>query len=173
MTASCGTGGTSCVAFGSNMVNAEDQALATSGNVIAKNVKLFGSDARLASNVTDADPAALLAQIETLRVVERAPSENLCKHQGRARCTGDRTVGFLAQQVGAVLPAAIGSGVSLTLVDATKENPAAIEQLDALQGLDVAALLAVQTGAIQALSARLEAQAAEIAALRTELRRRE
>ena len=154
------------------MVNAEDQALATSGNVIAKNVKLFGSDARLASNVTDADPAALLAQIETLRVVERAPSENLCKHQGRARCT-ERTVGFLAQQVGAVLPAAVGSGVSLTLVDATKENPAAIEQLDALQGLDVAALLAVQTGAIQALSARLEAQAAEIAALRTELRRRE
>ena len=60
-------------------------------------------DTRLTANVTDADPAALLANVERLRVVERVPSENYCKHQGRdpVACASDRTVGLLAQQVGA------------------------------------------------------------------------
>ena len=58
----------------------------------AKNVNLFGADARLAGNVTDADPSALLANVEKLRVVKRAPSKNYCHHQNRdpVECATDR-----------------------------------------------------------------------------------
>ena len=156
--AHCGgnKGNGACVAMGNSITNNEQEALAVSGNVHAKNVKLFGADARLAANATDADPAALLANVERLRVVERVPSENYCKHQGcdPVACASDRAVGLLAQQVGTVIPHAVGSGAALTLVDAAaaaaakfvvdrnSTDPRALllpvlEEVDAAQGLDV------------------------------------
>ena len=109
-----------CVAMGFNTVNHEPESLAVSGNVHAKNVQLFGADARLAQNVKDADPFALLAGVERVRVTTRAPSETYCLHQGRdlAECARDVRVGLLSQQVAEVLPGSVGSGASLTLVDA-------------------------------------------------------
>ena len=177
--AHCG-GGYACTAAGWNINNTESQSLAVSGNVHAKNVKLFGSDARLAGAVADADTAQMLAAVKKLRVVERAPSDNYCRHLGRdpVACGKDRAVGLLAQQVAGVIPDAVGSGASLTLVDAvnyTVMEAAAdprnhtplpvLEEVEAVLGLDVHALLAQQVGAIQALTARLEAKDAQIAAI--------
>ena len=98
--ANCGAiGSEACVAMGFVINNTEAQSLAVSGNVLAHNVKLFGADARLAKrNVTDADPAALLANIEKLRVVERAPSANYCKHQHRDAAECAKDLGLLAQR---------------------------------------------------------------------------
>ena len=45
-----------CVAMGFNINNTESEALAVSGNVHARNVKIFGADQRLVQNITDADP---------------------------------------------------------------------------------------------------------------------
>eukprot|EP00937_MAST-01D_sp_MAST-1D-sp2_P000268 g268.t1 len=173
-----------CVALGFNTVNHEPESLAVSGNAHAKNVKLFGADARFAQNITDADPSALLAGIERVRVVTRAPSEHYCIHQGRAPadCATDVRVALLSQQVARALPGAVGSGASLTLVDATRqrrrrqqqqqqhqqprqEAPRVLEQLDALQGLDVHVLLAQLVGAVQALSTQNRALAQRIATL--------
>ena len=60
----------------------------------------------------------------------------------------------------------------LKLVDVAKMDftekeprPPVLEEVEAVQGLDVHALLAQQVGAIQALSAQLKAQASQIAAL--------
>ena len=156
-----------CVAMGTGVTNTENEALVNSGNIHAKNVQLFGADARLSTNVTDADPAALLANIEKIKVVTREPSDVYCKHQGRdpASCAADRAVGLLAQQVGEVIPEAVGSGASLTLVDKTKidvteEDPRkrapVVGEVDDMLGLDVHALLAQQIGAIQALSAQVK-----------------
>ena len=58
-----------CVAMGIGITNNQSEALAVSGNVLAKNVHLFGADARLLAVDDDAndgpnadpDPAALLA----------------------------------------------------------------------------------------------------------------
>ena len=163
--------GVGCVAMGSGITNTESQALAVSGNVHAQNVNIFGADARLAApNATDADPAALLANVNKLRVVARAPSRNLCRHQGRdphACAREGASVGLLAQQVQRVVPGAVGSGASLKLVDAAKLDltadprnralPPVLEEVEAVLGIDVHALLAQQVGAIQALTARLEA----------------
>ena len=98
-----------------------------------KNVNIFGADSRLARNATDADPATLLKNVEKLRVVERAPSAAYCKHQRRdpAACARDRTVALLAQQVAAVVPGAVGSGASLTLMDSAKADRAAARAHDA------------------------------------------
>ena len=77
----------------------------------------------------------------------------------------DRAVGLIAQQVGEVIPEAVGSGASLTLVDKTKiditeEDPhkraPVVGEVDGMLGLDVHALLAQQIGAIQALSAQVK-----------------
>ena len=190
--ANCGdprTGGM-CVAMGNSIETVKREALAVSGNVHAKNVKLFGSDARLARDVEAVDPAVLLANVNKLRVVSHAPSVNYCKHQHRdpAECATDRAVGLLAQEVGAVVPGAVGSGASLTLVDAAKADNSekgltrtrapVLEKVDAVQGIDVHALLAQQVGAIQALTTQLKAvvkenalQAAQIAELKVELAR--
>ena len=120
--AACGgdyPAGIGCVSMGHGITNNETQSLAVSGNVTASGFRYFGADARLSKNVKAADPATLLANIEKLDVVTRAPSDHYCKHQGRApaECAGDRAVGLLAQQVGAVIPEAVGSGASLALVD--------------------------------------------------------
>ena len=177
-----GEGG-ACTATGYAVNNTEGEALVNSGNIHAKNIKLFGSDARLSTNATDVDPAALLQNVERLRVVERAPSANYCLHQRRdpAACARDRTVALLAQQVGAVVPGAVGSGASLTLMDSAKADRTAdrarapvLEEVEALQGLDVHALLAQLVGAVQALSTELKAvveqKDAEIAALQEAVR---
>ena len=185
-----------CVALGFNTVNHEPESLAVSGNAHAKNVKLFGADARLAQNVTDADPSALLAGVERVRVVTRSPSERYCRHQGRtpADCAADVRVAMLAQQVAEAVPGAVGSGASIALVDAAaaraqarvrasattaggdgaqaqqqqrQHQPRVLEQLDALQGLDVHVLLAQLVGAVQALSKQNRALAQRVATLET------
>lgn len=168
-TAHCG-GGYACSAFGWNINNTESQSLAVSGNVHALNVKMFGADARLAGAVKDADPARMLANVKNIRVVERAPSENFCKHQGRnaSACASDRSVGLIAQQVGAVIPGAVGSGASLTLVDAanaggiiedaTNAKAKVLEEVEAVQGLDAHAMFAQLVGAVQALSAQIKGE---------------
>ena len=73
-----------------------------------------------------------------------------------------------------MIPEAVGSGASLTLVDTAKADysekgpnarPPVLEKVDAVLGLDVHALLAQQIGAIQALSAQLKAVAKQNEAL--------
>ena len=155
-----------CTAMGFQINNTEVEALVNSGNVHAKNIHLFGADSRLAQNATDADSAALLDNVERLRVVERAPSAAYCKHQRRdpGECARDRAVALLAQQVQRVVPGAVGSGASLTLVDAAeadssssaglraREAPPVLEEVDDVLGLDVHALLAQLVGSVQELS---------------------
>ena len=68
-----------CVAMGFNINNTESEALAVSGNIHAKNVKIFGVDQRLAENITDSDPRQLLSNLEKVRVVHRAFSKNYCR----------------------------------------------------------------------------------------------
>ena len=150
-----------------------------SGNAYAKNYFFNSGDARLLANVTDADTAKMLDDVNRLRVVEHAVSENLCKHQGRAPadCARDRAVGLIAQQVAGVLPRAVASGTALSLVDAARAGgpgrarPPVLEHVPDVASLDVRALLAQQVGAIQALSARVKEQAQLIEALAAALRR--
>ena len=76
-----------------------------------------------------------------------------------------------------MIPEAVGSGASLTLVDTAKVDrtkdprarPPVLEQVDAVLGLDVHALLAQQVGAIQALSAQLKAVVKQNAAQAAQL----
>ena len=188
--AECGgsepTNNGACVAMGFNTVNKEPESLAVSGNVHARNVKVFGADARLAQNATAVDSSTLLANVERLHVVAHSPSDAFCKHQGRrpSQCAADVRVGLLAQQVAAVIPAAVGSGASLTLVDAAtgrtghlapgaeraamRIGPGSVlEELGALQGLDVDAMLAQLVGAVQALSKQNQLLLQRVAALET------
>ena len=169
------------VVMGKSITANETDTVVASGTFYGHNYLFNNGDARLSANVTDADTSQMLANIEKIRVVERSPSQNYCKHQGRtlSACASDRTPALLAQQVGAVIPVAVGSGASLTLVDAAKRvdfttkkegthphpRPPVLEEVDDVQALDVHALLAQQVGAIQALSAQLKAQASQIAAL--------
>ena len=86
------------------------------------------------------------------------------------------------RSVATVVPHAVGSGASLKLIDAANvldatqqetrtshdDDHAALpvlEEVDALQGLDVHALLAQLVGAVQALSAQLHSKDAQIAVL--------
>lgn len=150
-----------CVAMGFNINNTESEALGVSGNVHARNVKLFGADARLAQNVTDASTKALLENVEQIRVVHRRLSKNYCRHQGQTetQCQNQSLtsagVGLLAQQVETVIPDAVSSGVSLTLAERSgsyKNGGIILESLENMKGLDVHALLAHLIGAVQALS---------------------
>lgn len=156
-----------CVAMGFNINNTESEALAVSGNVHARNVKLFGADARLAENVTDASAEKLLDDIERIRVVRRKHSRNYCIHMGRPESQCRSSVGLLAQQVEAVIPEAVGSGVSLHLADPStpQKNGTTLEELNALKGLDVHALLAQLVGAVQALSKQNKELARKVAIL--------
>ena len=182
--------------MGNGITNNKTEALANSGDIYAKNYFFNNGDARLVANVTDIDTSQMLANVNRLRVVEHAPSKNYCRHQNRdaGECAMDRTVGLLAQEVSEVIPAAVGSGTSLTLRDATKlydinkekeggRNSTlalpVLEEIKDVQSLDVHALLAQQIGAIQALSAQVQgllerdrAHSAEIARLKAMLRQR-
>ena len=172
--------------MGFGITNNKTEALANSGDMYAKNYFFNGGDARLVANVTDTDAAQLLANVNALRVVEHAPSENLCKHEGRdpAACAKDRTVGLVAQEVSTVVPAAVGSGTSLSLRDTAKIGnlgeamrnhtpPPVLEEVKEVQSLDVRVLLAQLVGSVQALSKQNRAQAAEIRALQEALRRQQ
>ena len=170
-----------CVSMGSHITNNENEALTLSGVYYGHDYRFNSGDARLLANVTDADTAKMLKDVNRLRVVEHSPAPNLCKHRARdpAACAQDRAVGLVAQEVAKVVPSAVVSGTSLSLVDAAKidgvkrhTRPPVLEHVPNVQALDVRTLLAQQIGAIQALSQRLEAQAAEIRALRAELRGR-
>ena len=160
--------------MGYSLSTDEAAALANSGNIYAKNFIFNRADARLSKNVKAADPAALLANVNKLRVVARAPSRNYCRHQGRdpiACAREDASVGLLAQQVAGVIPGAVGSGASLTLVDTAKvaKDPRAhapvLEEVKAVQGLDVHALLAQLIGSVQALTEQNRALTRRLAAL--------
>ena len=101
---------------------------------------------------------------------------------------------MLAQQVAEAVPGAVGSGASIALVDEAaaraqararasattaggdgaqaqqqqrQHQPRVLEQLDALQGLDVHVLLAQLVGAVQALSKQNRALAQRVATLET------
>ena len=84
------------VSMGSGITANESQSVANSGDYYGANYFFNAGDARLLANVTDADTSQLLANVNRLRVVEHAVSENLCKHKGRdhAECAKDRTVGL-------------------------------------------------------------------------------
>ena len=174
--------------MGNGITNNKTEALANSGDIYAKNYFFNNGDARLVANVTDIDTSQMLANVNRLRVVEHAPSKNYCRHQNRdaGECAMDRTVGLLAQEVSEVIPAAVGSGTSLTLRDATKlydinkekeggRNSTlalpVLEEIKDVQALDARVLLAELVGAMQALSQQVQGQAAEIARLKAELQR--
>ena len=141
-----------CVAMGFNINNTESEALAVSGNVHARNVKIFGADQRLVQNITDADPHQLLANLEKVRVVNRAFSKNYCRHQGKRRCAS--AVGLLSQQVEKIIPDAVSTGASLTLVDPESKEKlhSVLENVEDVKGLDMHAMISQLVGAVQALS---------------------
>ncbi len=64
-----------CAAFGYGINNTDTEALAVSGVAYAKNFIFNHADARLHKVVGDADPRALLANVERLRVVTRDADE--------------------------------------------------------------------------------------------------
>ena len=72
-----------CTVMGAGINNTQPEALVNSGDIHGRNINLFGADVRLAQNITDTDPTMLLQNVERLRVVERAPSANDCRHQHR------------------------------------------------------------------------------------------
>ena len=81
-----------CVAMGNGINATKPETVVASGDFYGKNYFFNNADTRLTANVTDADPAALLANVEKLRVVKRAPSKNYCHHQNRdpVECATDR-----------------------------------------------------------------------------------
>ena len=171
-------------AFGKGITANVTESLALSGTAYASNFLLHDCDARLVKNVQDTDPVTMLHATEKLRVVTHEPSDNACRHRGRAAadCARDRSTGLLAQQVGEVLPGAVRSGTSLKLVDG---GGRVLEHVPDVASLDVRALLAQLVGSVQALSAENKAlgaenkalaeqarvHAAELRAVRAELRR--
>ena len=117
-------------------------------------------------NVQGAEPATMLRALNRISVVTHAPSDNLCRHQGRdpADCARDRSAGLLAHEVAAAgVPGAVRSGTSLKLVDG---GGRVLERVPDVASLDVRALLAQLVGSVQALRAENEAQAGEIAELK-------
>ena len=134
-------------AFGKGITANKTESLALSGTEYAKDFRI--NDARLVQDEKTIDPATMLRDTKKLQVVSHAPSDNLCRHQGRdpADCARDRSVGLRSLPAGAV-----SSGTALTLA---VRGGRVIEQVDDVQSLDVRALLAQLVGSVQALSAQL------------------
>ena len=162
-----------CVAMGFNINNTESESLAVSGNVHARNVKLFGNDERFKENITNANVETCLFNINKIRVVNYQLSKNVCKHQGffMAKDMLDKCqqelIGITSQQVGSVLPNAIGSGISsLKLVDRSPsfnnnksqedQQEEILEDIHDVKGLDMNQIIAQLIGSIQTLSKQNE-----------------
>ena len=148
-------------AFGKGVTANKTESLALSGTAYAKDPR-FINDVRLVQDEKTIDPATMLRDTKKLQVVSHAPSDNLCRHQGRdpADCARDRSVGLRSLPAGAV-----SSGTALTLAD---RGGRVIEQVDDVQSLDVRALLAQLVGSVQELSAQLHSKDAQIAVLATQ-----
>ena len=144
-------------AFGKGITANKTESLALSGTEYAKDFRI--NDARLVQDEKTIDPATMLRDTKKLQVVSHAPSDNLCRHQGRdpADCARDRSVGLRSLPAGAV-----SSGTALTLA---VRGGRVIEQVDDVQSLDVRALLARLVGSVQALSAQLHSKDAQITVL--------
>ena len=162
-----------CVAMGFNINNTESESLAVSGNVHARNVKLFGNDERFKENITNANVETCLFNINKIRVVNYQLSKNVCKHQGyMAKDMLDKCqqelIGITSQQVDSVLPNAIGSGISsLKLVDRSpsfnnnksqedQQQEEILEDIHDVKGLDMNQIIAQLIGSIQTLSKQNE-----------------
>ena len=145
-------------AFGKVVTANKTESLALSGTAYAKDPR-FINDVRLVQDEKTIDPATMLRDTKKLQVVSHAPSDNLCRHQGRdpADCARDRSVGLRSLPAGAV-----SSGTALTLA---VRGGRVIEQVDDVQSLDVRALLARLVGSVQALSAQLHSKDAQITVL--------
>eukprot|EP00942_MAST-04A_sp_MAST-4A-sp1_P009031 g9031.t1 len=161
-----------CVAMGFNINNTESESLAVSGNMHARNVKLFGNDERFKENITNANVETCLFNINKIRVVNYQLSKNVCKHQGfMAKDMLDKCqqelIGITSQQVGSILPNAIGSGISsLKLVDRSPsfnnnksqedQHEEILEDIHDVKGLDMNQIIAQLIGSIQTLSKQNE-----------------
>lgn len=177
-------------AMGNGIEAMHNAALVNSGTISGKSLTFF-ADERLVAGVQAVDTAAMLRNVQSLKVVSHTPSANYCRHQNRtpADCAGDRTVGLLAQHVGTVVQGAVASASSLKLRDGngTRHRQGAgqhpepghgqqpqqhqqhphnlvLEHVESLQSLDVHVLVAQLVGAAQAQSNQIEAQSKQIEA---------
>ena len=186
--------GAKSTAMGLSIEAKAEEALVNSGTINGKSLTFF-ADERLVAGVQAVDTAAMLRNVRSLKVVSHTPSVNYCRHQNRAAeyCAGDRTVGLLAQHVGAVVQGAVASVSSLKLTDGNHTHhepehgrqaevstakpsasptrslappPAAtvLEHVESVQSLDVHVLVAQLVGAVQAQSTQMEAQTKQIEA---------
>lgn len=174
-----------------------DEALVNSGTISGKSLTFF-ADERLVAGVQAVDTAAMLRNVQSLKVVSHTPSANYCRHLNRtpADCAGDRTIGLLAQHVGTVVQGAVASVSSLKLTDGNgtrhrrgmEQHPEpghgqqpqqqhsqghphnlVLEHVESLQSLDVHVLVAQLVGAAQAQSNQIEAQSKQIEAQRLQV----
>ena len=150
--------------MGQHITASENESLAVSGNVHAKNVQIR-ADGRMTVDVRPANTSAILEAVRRMQVVEHGHSANYCTHLGLSAeaCAAVRRTGFIAQQVASAAPDAVSSGTSLRLMNASKQNRSTaaaveLERVDDVQSIDVHTMLGQLVGALQELNQRQQQQ---------------